>query len=363
MTSRTHTGDIPPQRANVARIYDFLLGGRDNNEEDRLAAEQVLNVIPDAAVAAWDNREFLGRAVRFLASEAGIRQFIDIGTGLPTRGNVHSVAQQCAPAARVVYVDYDPEVITHARAILSGRENVTAIEGDLRSPENILRNPELRALINLDEPVAILLVAVLHFIRNDENPHRLVSQLRAAMVTGSYLVMSHVTSDHVTQDASFQAQSLYDRATAPAVPRTRAELTPFFDDLEIIPPGLVNVAAWRAEWMATEPGRTLFYAGVGHKLRRPEDSPIPRPKTGQRTSREALGARLRSEREKRGWSHRRLAQALSDASAGICPVPAVDSIVPQIRRWERGAAGVGERYRTLYCIVFGMGTELWEVTQ
>lgn len=250
---------------NVARIYDFLLGGKENNDDDRRAAQQLLENIPDAAVAAWDNREFLGRAVRFLAEEAGIRQFIDIGTGLPTRGNVHAVAQQFAPDARVVYVDYDPDVIAHAQKLLRQNQNVVAIEGDLRRPEQILANPALRSLVSLSEPVALFLVAVLHFIRDDENPYSIVDSLKRAIPPKSYLVLSHVTTDDIAPDAARQVEKLYERTSAPGVARSRAEIVRFFDGLELIPPGLVNVASWRADWMTTEPGRTIFYAGLGSK--------------------------------------------------------------------------------------------------
>jgi hypothetical protein len=259
------TGRASARTPNVARIYDFLLGGKDNYEEDRRAAEQLLDAVPDAAVAAWDNREFLGRAVRFLVEEAGIRQFIDIGTGLPTRSSVHTVAQQLTPEVRVAYVDYDPIVVAHARALLAQYPNVIAIEGDLREAGHILANTALRTLIDFREPVAILLVAVLHFIRDGENPHEIVDMLKSAMVPGSYLVLSHVTGDDIPPEAAEQARKLYEKATAPGVTRTRAEVMSFFEHLKIVPPGLVNVASWRTDWMAAEPGRTIFYAGVGAK--------------------------------------------------------------------------------------------------
>jgi S-adenosyl methyltransferase len=259
------TDGVNARMPNVARIYDFLLGGKDNYEEDRRAAERLLDAVPDAAVAAWDNREFLGRAVQFLVEEAGIRQFIDIGTGLPTRGSVHAVAHQFAPEARVVYVDYDPVVITHAQALLTQHPNAIAIEGDLRNPEQILTHSALRNLIDFDEPFAILLVAILHFIRDDENPYHVVSRLRDAMAPESYLVLSHVTGDDISPEVTKRVQKLYAQATAPGVPRTHAEIMPFFDGLQLIPPGLVNVASWRTDWMATESGRTIFYAGVGSK--------------------------------------------------------------------------------------------------
>ncbi len=197
--------------------------------------------------------------------EAGIRQIVDIGTGLPTQANVHTVAHHIAPDSRIAYVDNDPVVIAHANALLNNHPNVVVVQGDLRDPASIITNPALRALINFDEPVAILLVAVLHFVKDNENPHYIVSHLRAAMPPRSYLVISHVTDDHVSFEAANRVQKLYEKASTPGTARSRHVIASFFRDLEIVPPGLVNVAQWRPEWLVTEPGRTIFYAGVGVK--------------------------------------------------------------------------------------------------
>jgi O-methyltransferase involved in polyketide biosynthesis len=250
---------------NVARIYDYLLGGKDNYEEDRQAAAQLLEAVPDAAVAAWDNRQFLGRVVQFLMKDAGIRQIIDIGTGLPTRGNVHAIAHQIAADSRVAYVDNDSLVIAHSNALLNNHPNVVVVDGDLRDPDNITANAELRALIDFDKPLAFLLVAVLHFITDSENPSRVVSRLKAAMPPGSYLVISHVTDDQVSLETTRRVQKLYEDASAPGVARSRRDIAAFFNGLEMIPPGVVSVAQWRPEWHVTEPGRTIFYGGVGVK--------------------------------------------------------------------------------------------------
>jgi trans-aconitate methyltransferase len=252
-------------KPNVARIYDYLLGGKDNYEEDRRAAERLLEAIPDAAVAAWDNRQFLGRVVKFLVEEAGIRQLVDIGTGLPTRGNVHAVAHQHAPESRIAYVDNDPLVITHANALLNNHPNVTVIEADLRDPASIIMDPGLRELISFEEPIAILLVAVLHFVRDSEKPFDVVNQLKSALPRGSYLVISHVTADEVSAKTTRQVQGLYETASAPGVARSRRDIALFFNGLEMVPPGLVSVAQWRTEWMIAEPGRTIFYAGAAIK--------------------------------------------------------------------------------------------------
>ena len=250
---------------NVARIYDYLLGGKDNFEADRAAAETLMRLIPDGVIACRENRKFMRRAVRYLAWQ-GIRQFVDIGTGLPTQGNVHEVALEAAPDARVVYVDYDPVVVTHARALLAkpAAPAVAAISGDLRHPELILHDPELRELISFDQPFAVLATAVLHFISDDEDPYAITRTLTAAMPPGSYLVISHITPDDIAADASRKARAVYAHATAQAHPRTREGITQFFDGLEVAGPGVVSVSAWRPEPGGYK-GRTLMYAGVARK--------------------------------------------------------------------------------------------------
>ena len=253
---------------NVARLYDYLLGGKDNYAADRQAAEELLDALPDAAIAARQNREFLRRAVQFLARDCGIRQFVDIGTGLPSQGNVHEIAQEFAPDARVLYVDHDPVVVAHAQALLANNVTTVAIGGDIRYPGQILEHPDLQAFINLEQPVAILLVAILHFVRDSENPYVIVEQLKAAMAPGSYLVISHVTAEDIPAESAEQARALYEHATAPGVARSHADVTRFFAGLEVIPPGIVNVSAWRPTLSTRKPARTLFYGGVGRKRAR-----------------------------------------------------------------------------------------------
>jgi O-methyltransferase involved in polyketide biosynthesis len=251
---------------NVGRIYDALLGGKDNYAEDRQAASELMVAIPDIVTGARANREFLGRAVRFLAGEAGIRQFIDIGAGLPTMGNSHAVAHEVAPDARVAYVDIDPVVISHARGLLAGTiPEVCAIQGDLRDPAGIVDHPDLKAHIDLRQPAAILLVAVLHFIPDGEDPYRAVSFLTAAMAPGSYLVVSHGTGDNLGPDAVETMQKVYAGATAPAAPRSEAGIALFFDGLQMVHPGLCDVASWRAVPHPGQPGRVLFLGGIGRK--------------------------------------------------------------------------------------------------
>jgi trans-aconitate methyltransferase len=253
---------------NVARIYDYLLGGKDNYAIDRQAAEELLEAVPDAAIAARQNRDFLRRAVRFLARDCGVHQFIDMGTGLPTRGNVHEVAQQFMPGARVLYVDNDPVVLTHAQALLANNATTVVIGRDVRDPDEILRHPALQALIDLSKPVAILLVAVLHFVSDADGAYAIVERLKEAIAPGSYLAISHVTGDGVPAEAVEKARELYENSTAPGVARTHAEVTRFFDGLELVAPGVVNVSSWRASFPARKSVRTIFYAGVGHKLPR-----------------------------------------------------------------------------------------------
>jgi hypothetical protein len=277
---RVPAGIVPRVDAsvpNVARMYDYLLGGKDNFAADRDAAAELLSLIPDAQAACHHNRVFVRRAVRYLAGQAGIRQFIDIGTGLPTQGNVHDIAQATAPDARVAYVDYDPVVVSHAQALLATTPTVAVINGDLRNPEQILTDPALRNLIDFSEPVAILLAAILHFIADDEHPYQIAETLKAAIPPGSYLVLSHITADEVPEETSRKAQSIYEHATAPVFPRSREAIRRFLDGLETASkPGVTDVRLPQP-WAPPAPdepkpahplivdGRTLIHAGVGRK--------------------------------------------------------------------------------------------------
>lgn len=249
---------------NVARMYDFLLGGKDNYPSDREAAAELMKAVPDIAAVCRSNRQFLRRAVQLVAGEAGIRQFIDIGTGLPTRGSVHEIAQAVDPATRVLYIDNDPVVVRHAQALLVNAPTVVAINRDLRYPRQIMEHPALRALIDMDKPVAVLLIAILHFIPDDADPYGIVDELKAAMPAGSYLVFSHATGDNVPAEVTDQVREVYSRANAPAAPRTRAGIMRFFDGLEMTGPGLADVRAW-PELARPEAARAIFLAGIGRK--------------------------------------------------------------------------------------------------
>jgi hypothetical protein len=266
------TTQINTSAPNPARIYDYFLSGKDNFPADREVADQLLAIAPVARDVVEDNRAFLRRAVRFLTREAEIRQFIDLGSGLPTQGNVHEIAQAIAADARVVYVDNDAMVVTHSRALLAG-DNTVAIQADLREPEVILRHPEVRELIDFNQPIALLMMAILHFIPDDEDPIGIVARFRDALPTGSYLAISHGTRDiPVRPDMSAEGmaemgtrvEQLYQLTTASLVTRTRAQVERFFDGLELVKPGLVEIQLWRPDEQGSRlPGG--FYGGVGRK--------------------------------------------------------------------------------------------------
>jgi hypothetical protein len=251
---------------NVARIYDYLLGGKDNYQADRDAAERLKKILPEAELACRQNRRFLERVVRFLVSRHGIRQIIDIGTGLPTQGNVHQVAQDAAPDTRVVYVDYDRVVVRHAEALLARNDRVAVVHADLRTPRELITHGEMRKMIDFSQPVAILILATLHFITDDEQPDEIVRLLRSTMAPGSYLALSHITADDVDPKDSKSAQEIYASASARAIPRKRGEILRFFEQMELMPPGLVNINAWPAAGTWHSLGSSLLmYGGVARK--------------------------------------------------------------------------------------------------
>jgi S-adenosyl methyltransferase len=253
--------DVP----NVARVYNCLLGGKDNFAADREAAARLLDAVPGAAIAARENRAFLGRAVRFLAEEAGVRQFLDIGAGLPAARSVHEIVRGAVPMPQVVYVDCDPVVIRHAEAMLGGVPGVAVVRGDLRQPRELLSYLTWRRLIDLAQPVAVLLVAVLHFLDDDDDPWAIVDFFKDQVAPGSFLVISHVTADHLSPDAARRAREAYVGASAPGVARTREQVARFLGGLDVVSPGLVNVSEWRPGHLGPACGPAVFYAGVGGK--------------------------------------------------------------------------------------------------
>jgi SAM-dependent methyltransferase len=277
MTSLTSGINARPDSrlSNVARIYDALLGGKDNYAADREAARRLVEAVPEARRAARDNRSFLGRAVHLLAAEAGIGQFLDIGTGLPTRGNVHEIARSVNPDARVVYSDYDPIVMAHARALLADVPGVEAVEADVRYPGHLLTDPVVRGRIDFSQPLAVLLVAVLHFIPDSDDPWSAVKCIVDHLAPGSYLVISHVTGDGIPDHAVSRAQEIYAGAMVQGAARSRSEIARFFDGADLIEPGLTDAALWRSGRSRSQKRQpVLFYAGVGRK---PEGDACPKP--------------------------------------------------------------------------------------
>ena len=253
-----------PGEANPARVYDLLLGGSHHFASDRAFAAQVRATWPEAAETMRANRAFLGRAVRYLAGEAGIRQFLDIGSGLPTMANVHEVAQQAAPDTRVVYVDNDPVAVQHSRAVLTGTSNVAAIQADLRHPQQILADPELQSLLDLSRPVGLLLAAVLHFIPGAEHPAAHLAWLRDELPAGSYLVISHATGD-LQGPRVASAGEIYARAMPSFQLRSHAEIREFFGSFDLIDPGLVFIPDWRPDTPHDTENRVAGYGGVAVK--------------------------------------------------------------------------------------------------
>jgi hypothetical protein len=248
-------------------MYDYYLGGKDNFAVDREAAEEVLAAAPEVRILATENRAFLQRAVRFLAAEAGIRQFIDLGTGLPTQGNVHEVAHTVDPTARIVYIDNDPIVRVHAQALVK-RETTVFIEADMRRPQEILDLLKAQRLIRFDEPVAVLFVSVLHFITKDEDPNGIVGAFRDAAAPGSYVTISHITNPEVNPHTAEQAAGVYQkRVTSPAILRSRTEILTFFDGYDLVDPGLVYLPEWRPHipQAVRNASSVWMLAGVGRK--------------------------------------------------------------------------------------------------
>jgi hypothetical protein len=275
MTSEWLGAPLPPDQeeqvdfdtsvAHIARVYDYWLGGKDNFEADRIAGEEALAAYPDLVSSVRANRAFLARGVRFLAGEAGVRQFLDIGTGIPSANNTHEVAQEVAPASRVVYVDNDPIVLAHARALLVGRPEGSTdyLDADLRETQKILDHT--RGLLDFSQPVAVMLVAVLHLIGPEDHPHSIVSQLMDAVPPGSYLLLSHVASDIEPEKMAEMGKRLNRLLAQKGFYRNQAEVTQFFTGLELLEPGVVPVQHWRQDSEIEGARRAAMWGGVGRK--------------------------------------------------------------------------------------------------
>jgi S-adenosyl methyltransferase len=260
---------IDTSTSHPARRYNYLLGGKDNFAADRESGDELVRAFPGARESALANRAVLQRIVGHLAAEAGVRQFLDIGTGLPTADNTHQVAQAIAPASRIVYVDNDPLVLTHARALLtSSEEGATAyIQADLREPDTILNCAVLHDTLDLTRPVAVMLVAVLHFIQDDDVVNAVVRRLTDALPSGSFLAITHVTWDFLAPEVLAQVRAMTDAGRVDAWPRTREQVQGFFDGFDIIDPGVVPTTQWRPD-----PGTVEYdlrnvaaWAAVGRK--------------------------------------------------------------------------------------------------
>jgi len=232
-----------------ARRYNYWLGGKDNFQADRESGDAIAAVFPQVRTAALENRRFLRRAVTYLVEEVGLRQFLDIGTGIPTADNTHEVAQRVAPDSRIVYVDNDPIVLCHARALLtSTTAGATAyIDADLRQPEKILNHEQLLKTLDLSQPVGLMLIAVMHFVMDHEDPYGIVNRLVEALPAGSYVAITNGTSDYLSEEDRKKVAAATSGQHGAIRVRSRAEFARFFDGLELVDPGIVSVAEWRAE--------------------------------------------------------------------------------------------------------------------
>jgi hypothetical protein len=258
--------DVDLSVASAARVYDYYLGGAHNFSVDRELAQKVLEIFPATPKVAQANRAFLHRAVRYLSGQ-GIQQFIDIGSGIPTVSNVHETAQTENPNSRVLYVDHDPVAVAHSELILDGNQTTRVLQADLRRPQDILKAPQLAELIDLSQPVAVLMVAVLHFVSDDEHPTQIINQFRDAIIPGSYLVISHVTpAGRTSQDQ--RVKEIYRAATDLVTSRSRSGIEELFTGWELVPPGLVWVPEWRPNWpdeVGPEPSTSFILGGVARK--------------------------------------------------------------------------------------------------
>ncbi|WP_037852371.1 SAM-dependent methyltransferase [Streptomyces sp. NRRL S-340] len=258
---------VDPGKASVARMYDAMLGGEHNFAIDREAVAAFTAIDPQVRTLARANRAFLGRAVRFLV-DAGVRQFIDLGSGIPTQGNVHEVAQAAAPGARVVYVDNDPVAVAHSEALLADDPDAAIVAADIRRPEEIVGAPEVRKLIDFEQPVAVLMITILHFVTAEEDPAGIVAAFRDALPAGSWLALTHATDEDRPDTAAAVGQLYRDRATSPVTARSHDAIAALFDGFDLVEPGLVHVPLWRPDRedeIPRDPSSYWVYAGVGRK--------------------------------------------------------------------------------------------------
>ncbi|MBK3646218.1 MULTISPECIES: SAM-dependent methyltransferase [Streptomyces] len=251
---------------SVSRIYDFYLGGSHNFEVDREAARKAMEYMPGLPKIMQANRAFMRRAVRFAAQE-GITQFLDVGSGIPTFGNVHEVAQSASPGAHVVYVDHDPVAVAHSQAVLEGNDNADVVAADLRKPQEILASAEVERLIDLNRPVALLLVAILHFVEDEDDPYEAVAQLRDALAPGSMLILTHASYEGIplSPERAAGTVDVYKDIRNPLIMRSRDEIERFFEGYDMVEPGLVPMPHWRPDTAPEDEDPYAFsgFAGVG----------------------------------------------------------------------------------------------------
>jgi O-methyltransferase involved in polyketide biosynthesis len=264
---------VDPTTPTPARLYDYYLGGTNNFAVDREVAEQLRVSLPELTDAAWANRGFHQRAASWIAAEHGICQFIDLGSGLPTQGNTHEAVRKVAPLARVVYVDHDPMVLAHAKALLNGTNMTTVVQADLRDPDAVLGNAELRALIDRAQPTGVLMTAVLHFVADESDPWRLVARYLSQLAPGSFVALSHATADRLPPRAVQAMYDTYSRATEKIHLRSKADFERMFEGLELVAPfdgaapGITFVGEWGAEdpRAADSDGSRVLYCGVARR--------------------------------------------------------------------------------------------------
>jgi hypothetical protein len=256
------------EKHNIARYYDYLLGGFHNFAVDRKLGDMVIKICPDIRLGALANRAFLRRAVKFLCLQ-GVDQFLDLGSGIPTSGNVHEVAQKINPAAHVVYVDNDPVAVIHSQAILEDNPNASILQEDIRNMEKILEHPDFAALIDLHRPVGVLMLSVLHFVNDEGQLRRILQVLRDRLASGSYIAISHYSLEKAPVETVAQLNRIAGGGSHNSVSRTRAETSLMFDGFKLVEPGVVRAPLWKPEspedLLVAEPERALAYAGMGRK--------------------------------------------------------------------------------------------------
>ncbi|GGU69187.1 SAM-dependent methyltransferase [Lentzea flava] len=240
-------GDIDLERPSVARVYDYWLGGAHNFAADRAVGQKALEFMPELREVILNHRAFLRRAVRYLLGR-GVRQFLDLGSGIPTVGNVHEIAQASDPSVKVVYVDMDPVAVAHSRSLLNGNDRVNVLQADVRDTASVLSSPEVNDLLDFEQPTAVLMIALLHFISDEENPIGIIGGYRDRLAPGSFLAVSHAGYEADEETDSYRAaRSMYDRSVTPMTYRNKVEFTKLFEGFELVEPGAVRLPLWRPE--------------------------------------------------------------------------------------------------------------------